>query len=110
MLLYPDDDFICLFLDIREMLGPISTCRPLPQVPKGVSSGTVRFLRRTGTCSLPREDTSKALSILKFNALCCSDLTQHSRTSHDHDNQNMKMLLRNIFSELLILLITWSGD
>ena len=42
--------------DVREVLGPVSTCRPLLHVPEGVSGCPVCLSGWTGTCYIPRED------------------------------------------------------
>lgn len=42
--------------DVREVLGPVSTRRSLPQVPEGVSGCTVCLSGWTGACCIPRED------------------------------------------------------
>jgi len=54
----PDHAYLILSVlpDVHEVLGPVSTCRPLPQVPEGVSGCTICLSGWTGTCYIPRED------------------------------------------------------
>jgi hypothetical protein len=52
--------------DVREVLGPVSTCKPLLHVPEGVSGCTVCLSGWTGTCYIPREDRSKTLSLIIY--------------------------------------------
>lgn len=60
---------LSVFPDVREVLGAVSTRRPLPQVPEGISGCTVWLSGWTGTCYIPREDWSKTLSLIIYVVL-----------------------------------------
>lgn len=55
--------------DVREVLGPVSTCRPLPHVPEGVSGWAICLSGWTGACYIPREDWSETLSLIIYVVL-----------------------------------------
>jgi hypothetical protein len=90
--------------DVREVLGPVSTCRSFSQVPKGISSRTVCLPRWIRTGYLPREDSSKTISSQKSGALCCPHTAGHDDlqvTTADDDDRNAAVEVHRVNVQML---------